>query len=155
MTTNTEPNQQALSEVLKEDEVGLVSYIMQQSQVDDLMSVATSLGECNIVEFQSYHALPNTNETLIDVYQGDFMTLYDSIEHDNFRTSDAYVFLTYDSGVFTRSESDYQAFLQDNQSDLIRGYLQSYVNGLPIIAIPNWFEAMNEYINERQLETTE
>lgn len=154
MCQSDEPNQTQLQACLVEDARGLASHLQQQSTVDELILASSSLGECHIDGFETFHALPNTNEVLIEIYDGDFKLLYDNIQHDHFQTSDAFLFLTIDSGVFTRSESDYHDMLQSNAHDLILGYCQAYVNGSPVMAIERWFDVINDYLNDWQQEQT-
>ena len=148
MDYTDEPNHSKFSSIYSRDKSTLIQRLNQVATLDTLEIAASALGENNITEFESLQALPNTDSTYREVYGTSYLLLIENIVPERFNPSDDYVFITTAQGVFTRSQSDYEGALEANRSKILESYLDAFNDSVPVMAIPQYFEAINQYIEE-------
>lgn len=152
MDYTEEPQHLKLSVVYSHDKSSLIQRMNEVATIDTLITAASSLGDNNILEFESLQALPNTDSTYREVYGSSYLMLIESIIPEHFNTHDDYVFITTSQGVFTRSHSEFEGVIESNRLNILESYLDAFNDGVSVIAIPQYFEAINQYINEFEQE---
>lgn len=152
MDYTDEPQHSKLSVVYSHDKSSLIQRMNEVATIDTLMTAASSLGDNNIIEFESLQALPNTDSTYREVYGSSYLMLIESIIPERFNPHDDYVFITTSQGVFTRSQSEFEGVIESNRLNILESYLDAFNDGVPVIAIPQFFEAINLFIDEFERE---